>query len=672
MSFASDFERLVGPFLMAGILTEGDVFPVTLAAPRFGESNPETLLGLAFVVRAPRVGHPAVDLSRVASLVADERRLHASEEESLAPLPWPEPSSWLAAVLRSGMVGEPGDTSRPFVRQRLRAEMEAPHTVLLTRRMFREQERVAAAMVARASRPLGDSYRVRELDARLAELFGDEAHGEAAKAVRVAAENSLAVIIGGPGTGKTYSVSRLLGALFAPRPRQSEGLADASRNVEHLKVLLAAPTGKAAARMREAMREATSAEAHPVLAVEESVRVLLQNLPAETVHRLVGVRPDGTCRHHAGNPIPADVVVVDEVSMVDLANMRRLLEAVAPSARLVLLGDRDQLASVEAGCVLADLVDGASTGPLAERICSFTVSRRFAAAPDIGLVAACLQSYETAHAEVPKGTDAEGLRLRLAVEVMMGRTHASNETATRIVALGPPEASPRGLTRPARAQLETLARPYLEGYAAMLAAHRRTGGTWAASLEEPSTQRAILQAFERYRVLAVHRRGPLGVAGLERALADSVRRTLHGDGVEGRYWVGRPILVTENAYDVKLMNGDVGLVLPTREGLAAVFPAEEAAGVRAVATSRLPPHEGALAMTVHKSQGSQFESVALVLAGRASPIQTRELIYTGVTRAKAKLTWLGEESELAEALERKSARGSGLAELLRGRTGSHL
>jgi exodeoxyribonuclease V alpha subunit len=281
---------------------------------------------------------------------------------------------------------------------------------------------------------------------------------------------------------------------------------------------------------------------------------------------------------------------------------------------------------------------------------------------------------------------------------MRGRAHASNEflrgedgrssDATgvgRITHLGPPIMPSGRSARPTEEQLRQLARPYTEGferphreadgeaslerlvgYAALVKQHRGRRGAFAKELASPPLQQAVLRAFERYRVLAVHRRGPLGVAGLERALADQVRTFIHGDdGSAGRYWIGRPILITENAYDVKLLNGDVGLVLPTREGIAAVFLSDRDEGVREVALSRLPAHEGALVLTVHKSQGSQFDRVALVLAGRPSPIQTRELVYTGVTRAKEQLVWLGEESELAEALDRRVARTSGLASLLR-------
>jgi exodeoxyribonuclease V alpha subunit len=584
------------------------------------------------------------------------------------------------------MVGGPGDRRLPFAQQGV-----GSRTLLLTRRMYREQERLAEALRARAARAIDAAGSIDDLDRKLERLFPGDSKQESAEAVRLAAERHLAVIIGGPGTGKTFSVSRLLGALVTPESLAPAGNGSAKRP---LAIALAAPTGKAAARMREALREATAPDADPKLEVDDEVRTFLLNLPSQTLHRLLGVRPDGSCRHHRENPIPADVVVVDEVSMVNLALMRQLVEAVRPEARLVLLGDRDQLASVEAGCVLADLVDAGASGALAHNIRSFTISRRFSGAPDIGLVAACLQSYETAHKDVPKGPAAGPERLDLAVRVLAGRAHASAETAgtaraaaasgapssapCRITALGEPERPARGAARPSAEQLDELLKPYLdgfklfeaegfrpvEGYAALLRRYRTRARGWK-ELHDPAAQRAVLEAFERYRVLAVHRRGPLGVSGLERALAAKVRAFLHGEsGVGARYWIGRPILVTENAYDVRLMNGDVGLVLPTPDGLAAVFLSEDAGGVHAVATSRLPPHEGALAMTVHKSQGSQFERVALVLAGRPSPIQTRELVYTGVTRAKNQLAWLGGEAELRAALDRPVERASGLGALL--------
>ena len=641
------------PFLKAGVLDASDVHAIALTAPRFGEDDVERMLGLAFAARAPRVSHPGVDLCTLRQHIVIE-----SDET----LPWPpDPDAWARRTLASPMVGGPDDPLKPFVAQPRARRPGTP--LLLTRRMYVEQQRVAAAIAARAAHELPDEAHIGDLDATLARLFPSSAgtdgpEGEAARAVRLAATRALALIVGGPGTGKTFSVTRLLAALMEGRT---------------LSVALAAPTGKAAARMREAIREATDVTAQPVLDVSDDVRARLQALPATTLHRLVGVRPDGSSRHTAANPIPAQLVIVDEVSMVDLTMMRRLLEAVHPDARLVLLGDRDQLASVEAGCVLADLVpatgDATGTAPLAAETQTFTRSRRFESAPDIALIAACLQSYATRHPDLPSGDPPAALAR--AIEVFSGVRHASHETQPdwRIERLGAPDRSDR-YAKPAAQQLTRLAAPYLEGYAEALIAALGDG----QHVDDPQWQRELLAVFDRYRVLAVHRRGPLGVQQLEQALAKRIRDAIdagRGDRAHRRsidlgegHWVGRPILITENAYDIGLMNGDVGIVLPLADGAAAVFPHETPGEVRRVALSRLPPHEGALAMTVHKSQGSQFDHVALVLAGRDSPIQTRELVYTGVTRAKQRLSWLGDLDELRIALARQVRRESGLPDLL--------
>ena len=637
------------PFLQAGVLDASDIHAIALTAPRFGEDDIERMLGLAFAARAPRVSHPGVDLRTLRQHIVIE-----TDE----PLPWPsDPDAWARRTLASPMVGSPDDLLKPFVAQPRRSAPDAP--LLLTRRMYVEQQRVAGAIAARAAHELSDAAHIDDLDATLARLFPSSAgtdgpDGEAARAVRLAATRALALIVGGPGTGKTFSVTRLLAALMESRA---------------LSVALAAPTGKAAARMREAIREATDATAQPVLDVSDDVRARLQALPATTLHRLVGVRPDGSSRHTAANPIPAQLVIVDEVSMVDLTMMRRLVEAVHPDARLVLLGDRDQLASVEAGCVLADLVPATGTAPLAGNTQTFTRSRRFESAPDIALIAACLQSYATRHPDLPSGDPPAALAR--AIEVFSGARHASQETQPewRIERLGAPDRSDR-YAKPAAQQLTRLAAPYLEGYAEALIAALGDG----QQVDDPQWQRELLAVFDRYRVLAVHRRGPLGVQQLEQALAKRIRDAIdagRGDRAHRRsidlgegHWVGRPILITENAYDIGLMNGDVGIVLPLADGAAAVFPHETPGEVRCVALSRLPPHEGALAMTVHKSQGSQFDHVALVLAGRDSPIQTRELIYTGVTRAKQRLSWLGDLDELRIALARQVRRESGLPDLL--------
>jgi exodeoxyribonuclease V alpha subunit len=244
--------------------------------------------------------------------------------------------------------------------------------------------------------------------------------------------------------------------------------------------------------------------------------------------------------------------------------------------------------------------------------------------------------------------------------------------------------SATGNSIPTNEELDALTAPYLaaDGYVGLLAAELIARGSRSTALLAPKLHVALLDALNRYRVLAVHRRGPRGVAGLDRAIAKRVRGKLEqairehaGLGENepvrlpssGSHYLGQPVLVTENTYEVGLMNGDIGLVLPTAHGLAAIFPSYGAGQLscREVALARLPAHMGAFAMTVHKSQGSQFERVALVLAGRDSPIQTRELVYTGITRTSGRLDWLGDADELRRALDRPIQRASGLRELLR-------
>lgn len=638
----------------AGVLVPTELLVVDAVAPRFGESDPDVLLGLAFAVRAPRAGHVGVHLPSVRDRVDDERAsFRFVGDEAEVPLAWPEDGArWQTTVLASCMVGGPDEAGVPFVRQDLRDGT----TLLMTRRMWREQERLADAAANLAAGAPSLALSDEAVQAGVRRLFGG-VDGQGARAVVAAAAGRLTVVTGGPGTGKTYSIKRLLALLV-------EAVVDPT---SPLRIELAAPTGKAAVRMAEAIAEDLAD-----LDVDEAVRSALSNLRPRTLHKLLGMRPDGSSRHGSTLPVPADLIVVDEASMVDLALMRRLFEAVPAGARLVLLGDRDQLASVEAGTVLADFVgpvlDGASSDeePLYRTVVPFDTNYRFEEAPTVGAIAAALQGSGSG-------------RVELALRLMSGREVAPGETLeSRITHLGVPENR-----QPDERHLDLLAAPYLEpaGFVGRLASTIVAHGPEGAALQEPAFHLELLRALAAYRVLAVHRRGPLGVQGVERAMVGRCQRALEqaireraglrSDAIVALpthlgHWLGRPVLVTRNSYSVRLMNGDIGLVLPTAAGLAAVFPTKEGGvdSTREVPLSRLPDHVGAFAMTVHKSQGSQFRRVAVVLAGRDSPIQTRELVYTAITRTSSRLDWLGAPDELARALCRRVGRTSGLADLL--------
>ncbi|HEX7480599.1 MAG TPA: exodeoxyribonuclease V subunit alpha [Polyangiales bacterium] len=658
----TQLEERAATWLAAGVLVPSDLLVVDAVAPRYLESDPDVLLGLALAVRAPRAGHVGVDLRAVQDRIDDERtRLSEEGDDAERVIDWPtDVVAWEARVLASALVGTAADTDRPFVRQ----PCNDGRTLLMSRRMWREQERLAEGLRALVSSPPNPAFEREAVERGLARLF-EEPQSEAAQAVRTAVRGRLAITTGGPGTGKTYSVKRLLALLLdltasAPAP---------------LRIELAAPTGKAAVRMKQALEEGLDA-----LSVSVATHSALRALRPQTLHKLLGVRPDGSCRHDRVSPLHADLVVVDEASMVDLVLMRRLVDAVKSGARLVLLGDRDQLASVEVGSVLADLVgevDVAAHATAAEialtdSIVRFTRSHRFASAPSVAEVARLIQHKGQAE-------------LERAVRLLTGAERLADPMPDRIVHLDDRFPGSEAQRRePTDAQLDALAAPYLapDGYVGLLAAAIAKHGLSGTALRDPELHRKLLDALESYRVLAVHRRGSRGVAGLDRALAARMRANLEAalrSGASlssksaahlpssGGHYLGEPVLVTENTYDVGLMNGDIGIVVPTfTSRLAAVFPSYDAAngGCREVALPRLPAHMGAFAMTVHKSQGSQFKRVALVLAGRPSPIETRELIYTAITRTSARLDWLGDPAELAAALARPIQRASGLGELL--------
>lgn len=625
-------------FVAAGLLEWGDLHLIDTVAPRFGEADPDRLLGLALAWRAQRSGHVGCHLAASRERLAQELLDRSVGEPP--EIAWPDPvEAWERQVLGSPMVGDAEDAGRPFTRQKV-----AGGTLLLTRRMWLEQVRVAEQLRILCAATPTVVVSPERVAAWLSKQKDRTEEGD--HAVTIAARSCVAIVTGGPGTGKTYNIRRILTLLL-----------EVGRvGGEPLKVELAAPTGKAAVRMAEAIAEG---DASPALLA----------LKPRTIHKLLGIRPGGGSRHNKDNPLVADVVVIDEASMVDLALMRHLLEAIPTGARLILMGDKDQLASVDAGTVLADLVSAADSPVLQGRIATLTVSKRFGEAPTVYEIATAIQqrSWERA-AKLITGnepvvdwmpnrvtwTPVAGGRLDVAQTESLAAPmlHAGNEA----------DLSPEEQDKEAR-DASTI------GYAWLIAQHMKCDIT---ALGLPHVQRRVLDAFDHYRILAVHRRGPLGVSGLERAMGAVLRKQIEvasGRGLptQGGFWLGQPVLVTENAYDVDLRNGDIGIVLRGKGGLVVVFPCvrDGQRAVRQIAIARLPPHSGALAMTVHKSQGSQFKRVALVLADRASPIQTRELIYTGITRTCSRLDVLGTVERLAEGLKKDVGRGSGLGELVR-------
>ncbi|MDX1367568.1 exodeoxyribonuclease V subunit alpha [Pseudomonas sp.] len=529
--------------------------------------------------------------------------------------PWPEHSfclpplaEWQARLAASSLVGGDGDfTPLALIGERL----------YLARYQAYERQLAEQLLSRAADLPTVDEAQLGESLTRLFAFNAQQPDWQrlaAAQAVR----RRLAVISGGPGTGKTTTVVRLLAALL----EQPGGAA--------LAIGLAAPTGKAAARMAEAIRNAKSG-----LPVDEAIKAALPE-EARTLHRLLGSRGDSPqVRHNAANPLALDVLVVDEASMVDLALMAKLVAALPPNARLILLGDKDQLCAVEAGAVFAELCEG----------------RGFDAQ-----AASDLQRITGQQVPVAQPTS----RLGDAV-VLLSHSHrfagdsGIGELARRIN--GGDVSGTLSLLKEQRSDLAWNAQPtpadLLErldrGYAPFLA---------AAKSADPA---AAFATFNGFRALCAQREGAWGVAGINEALEARVKRRGQVASRE-RWYVGRPVMVRQNDYALGLFNGDIGICLHTEYGLRVFFEAED--GYRPFAPARLPSHDSAFAMTVHKSQGSEFSEVLLALPEQPSPLLSRSLFYTGITRAKHKVEIWGLPARLGEAVATRAERAAGLAERL--------
>ena len=669
----------------SGIFAAIDVHFARLMARLHGELLPELALGAALTSRATREGHICLDLREVAG------KPLANDPGGLL---CPKIAVWCDKLRGSKVVGRPGD-HKPLILD------HEPQLYLY--RYWQYQQKLADAVKVRLAGPFfggsdptpsstglppseskasilssldGTSSTLSSLDgtdsilpsldgrgwgrvawddalkARLERLFPSATTDEVdwqKVAAFAAATSRFCVISGGPGTGKTTTVATILALLIEETPSLG------------LRIALAAPTGKAAARLQEAIKNAKAR-----LPCPEAVRQAIPET-ASTIHRLLGsIQGSPYFRHHEANPLPVDVVVIDEASMVDLALMSKLFQALPVRARVILLGDKDQLASVEAGAVLGDICETGKKsffsrgfGRAVEEICHCRLDPALLAADPAHPPKDCLIQLQKSY----RFADAGGIGL-------LSRKVRESDAAGAMSTLRSGEYAAVSWHEVSSGPLlaEAVRDELLDGFRGYFEAVEKLkshpGGDAAIRIGE------VFERFGQFRILCAVREGFCGVAALN-GLVEQLFEAQRLVPKETRWYVGRPVLIGRNDYNLHLFNGDVGIFLPDPQAESAprvFFPGPEG-GFRAFHPLRLPEHETVFAATVHKSQGSEFNHVLFVLPDRDSPVLTRELVYTAITRARDTVSLWGLENLFLKAIGRSTRRMSGLSRLLWGTSG---
>ena len=566
---------------------------------RHGSSEP-VALGFVLTARAVNEGHSCLALSNTNLAIPGEPAFCSAD-------------IFVNALKESPLVGTPG-ASCPLILDGHR---------LYLHRFWAYESRLAARLqdlLARAPAVIDTSSLERS-----GSLFDYSwvSEGEPqwqAVAAAVALRHRFVVISGGPGTGKTYTVLRLIRLLV-----------EAAHSAGHTPpvIRLAAPTGKAAARMMESIRTGLAS-----FTAGESLRAYLPD-KASTLHRLLGLH-GGTVlpRHDRDNPLAADVVIVDEASMIDLPMMAKLADALPDHGRLILLGDRYQLASVESGSVLAEICSAAgvnsfSSGQRLALSALLPVSDAVSTPARLADHVVTLQTSHRFHPQSPIGRMASAVNAGYADEAIRVSREGHDEVRFDFNGGG---------------DLDALARRMADAYVPLL---------------DAGTPEAAIDTLDNVRLLTATRIGPAGAMAMNQRIFEHLAQRRELDNQQ-RWYHGRPVMVLRNDYRIGLFNGDTGVCLLGTDGHLRVWFRTEA-GLQMLLPTAMPAHETAFAMTVHKSQGSEFDSVWLLLPPMDSPILSRELIYTGITRAKTRLTLLGPEAVFRGAVSRFIARDSGLA-----------
>lgn len=596
-------DGLLADFAQAGAINSSGVHLARTLGWASGESNPEVLLAAALCLSVQQAGSVCLPLDQAAQL----RFVTEVAEEPTAGDPpatptWPEVEHWLGLLANSPLVAvgaEPPANQRPL-------RLVGRQLYLERNWLAEEQVRLGLQNRLTHAAPAVDQAR---LDAALTAAFAGFAPAGSVRqrsAVATSATTWTSVIAGGPGTGKTTTIAQLLRVL--------DELAD-----RRLDVALASFTGKAAARMQQSLDASLAASGSSAAPWRH-----LEVAPASTLHSLLAARPHAGFGRNADNPLPHDLLIIDEASMISLDLMAAVLAALRPTTRLVLVGDPHQLSSVDAGAVLADVVTAglplSRTNP-ASAITVLDYSHRFSG--PIGTFAAAIAAGEADQA----------------LDLL-----AADQEAFDWVQVDP---DPNAL-----AGLSTLA--------ADLVAQGRVLHTAALAGQVPQA----LTALDAHRLLCAHRHGRYGVTGWSRAVEQFLRGRLPGYGTQGEWYLGRPVLITRNAAELEVFNGDTGVVVAVG-GRAEVALSAGGQTSRLRSPWLLDSSETMHALTVHKSQGSEYETVSLVLPAQDSPLLTNELLYTAVTRARSRVRIIGTAEAIRQAIATPARRASGLGERLR-------
>ena len=577
-----------------------------------GGHDAAVLLAAAMACRAAEEGHVCIDLSRLAGGPVGPDDDHENQPRC------PPLDEWLACLETSPLVGASGQW-RPLI-------LDRGHFLYIQR--YHRDEQLIAQLLHDRAKPHGWPIDPTPWARKLKRYFPDAKTGEnggQVAAAAVALTQRLCVISGAPGTGKTTAAARIIALMLDTLGQHP------------VRFALCAPTGKAAARLSESLR---AAAAVLPASVEGSGCFPTE---AVTIHRLLGYRRN-RFTFNADNPLPADVVVVDEASMIDISLMARLLEAVPTEARLIILGDHNQLSSVEAGAVMGDIcqrvgsegrsaaidsvyrqlgISGAASGeaapdqakPLDNHVIVLSRNYRFSARTGIGALIRAVNAGQSDEVRQRLQND------DIAVEWM-----------------------PAPLTAPARQQLRNV---FLEGYGPVFTAR---------------TPEEALAALGHFMVLSALTGGPWGTERLNRWI-ESLGRKAGWIETRDSWYPGRPVMIRRNDYRTGLFNGDVGVVWPERlqgQRQVRIWFRTAAGPLKAFSPSQLPEHQTALALTVHKSQGSEYRRVVLILPEQDNPILTREWVYTGLSRAREKIVLVADANVLALAIGRRIERVSGL------------